>query len=385
MLERFFTDSYSGDKPVLRRVVAGLDRVRPSDAARRWLSRRADDLPPDKVTSFERLGFAYARARRGAVGSESVERVFAEFGRIFNQAVLRRGLGDAEVVFGFNRAGLELFEASRREGRRCVMDQTIAPTRIERDLLAAEVERWPGWQPDLKLAASDRAEARERREWEAVDTILCPSAFVRDGVATVGGPTEKCRVVPYGTDPARFPRLVERGAPRHRPFRVLFAGQVGLRKGVPYLLEALRRLGSTAVQARVVGAIALDRRKLDAFTDVATLMGPVPRPAMPEHFTWADVFVFPSLCEGSAAVLSEALTTGLPVICTPNSGPPPVAGGIHLVPAGDADALAEAILAVRDDYAAALPPLDDDPVFGLAAYGRRLAAAITEKPDPSSI
>lgn len=156
----------------------------------------------------------------------------------------------------------------------------------------------------------------------------------------------------------------------------LFAGQVGLRKGAPYLLEALRQLGPAVAQGRLVGAVAIDRRRLQAYDAVATFTGAVPRPQMQAEYAWADLFVLPSLCEGSAAVLAEALASGLPVICTPNSGPPPTAGGLRLVPAGDVEALMQAILAVREDYVDALPPATDQPEFGIEAYGKRLLAAL---------
>jgi hypothetical protein len=381
ILERFFTDSYSGDKPMLRHLVAGLDRLRPSDSARRWLSRHADDLSPEKVISFERLGLAYARARRRASGTEDMTEVFTSFGKTFNEAVLRYGLGDANVVFGFNRAQLELFEAAGREGRRCVLDQTMAPSAVHHTLLANEQERWSGWQ-DAPPTQTDRALAeREQREWAAADLILCPSEFVRESVRAADGPTEKCVLVPYGTDLARFPPPPTRQPPAGRPIRVLFAGEVGLRKGVPYLLEALRRLGPEKVDGRLVGSVRIEPRKLEAYAKVATFTGSVPRPEMRTHYAWADLFVFPSVCEGSAAVLAEALASGLPVICTPNSGPPP-AQGVHVVLCGNVDALTDAILAVGERYEHSCPPpAHEGSAYGLVAYGRRLIHALTQEHD----
>lgn len=378
MLDRLFTDSYSGNKPWLRRLVNGVDRVRPTEASRRWLSRQTDDLPTGKVTSFEGLGLAYARARSRERRDKAMTDVFTRYGKAFNEAILRHGLGDAAVVWGFNRAQLELFEAAGREGRRCVLDQTIAPSPVHHALLAAEHARWPGWQ-EAPPTQPDRAVAeRERCEWTAVDRIFCPSEFVRESVVAAGGPAEKCVLVPYATDGGRFPPRPTRRPPEGRPLRVLFAGEVGLRKGVPYVLEALRRLGPETAEGRLVGPIRIDRRNLEAYAEVATFTGSVPRPEMRAHYAWADLFVFPSVCEGSAAVLSEALASGLPVICTPNSGPPPCNGGLRTVPAGDVDAIAEAIVAVGQDYERAQPPLDPDPPFGLRAYGERMVQAVTE-------
>lgn len=50
------------------------------------------------------------------------------------------------------------------------------------------------------------------------------------------------------------------------------------------------------------------------------LVGAVPRQEIAKQYAWADVFVLPSICEGSATVCYEALASGLPVITTPNSG-----------------------------------------------------------------
>ena len=50
------------------------------------------------------------------------------------------------------------------------------------------------------------------------------------------------------------------------------------------------------------------------------LAGPVPRSVVAEHYAWADVFLLPSVCEGSATATYEAIASGIPVICTPNAG-----------------------------------------------------------------
>jgi len=378
MLEHFFTDSYSGNKPMLRRVAAATERVWSSEAGRRWLSRDAPDLPPEKVTSFERIGFAYAIDRRRMTRAADLAKMHRDVARQFNQSVLQHGLGGADVVYGFNRAGLELFEGARRDGRRCVLDQTLAPAAIERALLTEEIERWPNWQPDLEVGGAERAAEREAREWEAVDVILCPSRFVSDGVAAAGGPVSKCRIVPYGVDTSGFPHRPVRRSLKGRPLHVLFAGQVGLRKGAPYLLEALRQLGPSRVEGRFVGPLALAPDRLEPYGAVASFLGSVPRSAMPDHYAWADVLVLPSLCEGSAGVINESLASGLPVICTPNSGPPPATSGLHLIPVRDVDALAAALLDVRDRYADAVPQLDGDPPVGLAAYASRLEAQMLD-------
>ena len=65
-----------------------------------------------------------------------------------------------------------------------------------------------------------------------------------------------------------------------------------------------------------------------------------------------DVFVFPSLFEGLALVQGEALSQGLPVITTPNSGGADILrDGVDgfIVPIRDSDAIAERLLAFDAD------------------------------------
>jgi glycosyltransferase involved in cell wall biosynthesis len=73
-------------------------------------------------------------------------------------------------------------------------------------------------------------------------------------------------------------------------------------------------------------------------------VGRLSRKDLAQAMSRADVFVFPSLAEGSARVIFEALACGCYVITTPNSGSI-VEGGVHgsVVPPGDSCSLAGAI------------------------------------------
>lgn len=100
---------------------------------------------------------------------------------------------------------------------------------------------------------------------------------------------------------------------------MLTVGAVGLRKGSPYV-GGVSRLLAGEVEFRMVGPLELlpeAQKKLAASVE---LTGPIPRSEMRKQFEWADVFLLPSLCEGSAISVYEALAAGLPVICTENTG-----------------------------------------------------------------
>jgi glycosyltransferase involved in cell wall biosynthesis len=163
--------------------------------------------------------------------------------------------------------------------------------------------------------------------------------------------------------------------------RLLFIGEIGLRKGVPYLLEALRMLNTKKVHAKLVGKIALSREIVTRYTDVADFVGSVPRSDIKSLYDWADVFVLPSICEGSATVTYEALASGVPVICTPNTGSmvrDRVDG--HIVPIRNPEAIAQSI----ENYLKTPGLLEAEQNeaikgrerLGIEAYGERLVKAI---------
>jgi glycosyltransferase involved in cell wall biosynthesis len=156
-------------------------------------------------------------------------------------------------------------------------------------------------------------------------------------------------------------------------------GTVGLRKGAPYVLEAAKTMRGRA-EFRVIGSVKVQnalRRELMASLD---LRDRVPRSEMPNHFAWADVFLLPSLCEGSATVTYEAMGAGLPVVCTSNTGSL-VRDGIDgfIVPVRDTkaimtclDALLDPVLRARMSVEARQRARDGT----VEAYGKRLVAAL---------
>jgi len=315
VLARFFTDICGNGAAghALRLVPRGL-RPRGLTAL---LQRVPEELPESRVVGFDRFGLEYARRRHWARTPTALTEAHLWAGRTFCSLILRHGLGDADAVYAFNSAALELLRAARQRGLRAFLEQTIAPRAAENRILAEERTRWPGWEAENgdDAAAEDFAE-RERDEWAAAQVVVCGSDFVRQSISECQGPTEKCVVVPYGVDlrPIARPRRARAG-----PLRVLTVGAVGLRKGSPYVLEAARRLSGIAT-FRMAGPVGVPKPVERDLRGALDLVGPVPRQSIGEHYAWADVMLLPSLCEGSATVTYEALAHGLPVICTPNAG-----------------------------------------------------------------
>ncbi|MFL5329783.1 MAG: glycosyltransferase family 4 protein [Gemmataceae bacterium] len=314
-LSRLLTD-FSATQGVLGVLGHWPKGLRPR-VLERLLNRTPKEVPPERIRAFTRLGIRYARAFARTNTELERVRLFLDVNRRFTEWVAQQDWAGATAVFGYNTAALEILQHARRQGLHGVVEQTIAPYAFERQLLADERNRYPNWEPDPGSAPEfDQFAEREGQEWDLADLVLCGSDFVRDSVIAYGGPAERCVVVPYGVD-NRFD--VPERAEHEGPLRVLTVGAAGLRKGTPYAVEAAKGLRGRA-QFRWVGGLKLAESARNELGSDIEFTGMVPRSEVVKHYAWADVLLLPSLCEGSATSTYEALTSGLPVVCTPNCG-----------------------------------------------------------------
>jgi glycosyltransferase involved in cell wall biosynthesis len=303
-----------------------------------------------------RLGWAWPLAHE--TGWCCVDAVY----RDFDQWLARHlpawqhthGLG---AVYAYEDGALAQFEAAKVLGLRRVYDLPIAHWSTVRRLLAEEAARLPAWAPTLGGGARDSEAklARKDLELELADIVIVPSQFVADSLppscagkrvvvapfgSPLSGPGEviptpaefqtirrsEGRARPLGAPlaPARTARRsVPTGAAApigSGPLRVLFVGSMGQRKGLGDLFAAVRLLGRSDVELVVMGALAAPmefyRRELPQFIfesgrshdQVLALM------------RTCDVLVLPSIAEGRALVMQEAMSQGLPLIITPHTG-----------------------------------------------------------------
>lgn len=378
ILERLYTDICAPRR--MRPVLEAAARVGPA-SLRRWLGRVPTDIPAGKVVSFNAMGFEYYRRRNEATpGALTAANLWV--GPQFCRRVIQCGLGSANSVFTYNGAGLELLQHARAGGIGTVMEQTIAAVDFEDKLIEAEEADHPLWEVSRAKDPFRSAFAqREQMEWEASDMILCGSEFVRDSIRACSGPVDRCRVIPYGVRPPSSVKLRDR---RHQPLRVLTVGTVGLRKGAPYVLAAARSLGKKA-EFRMAGRFDITTDAQKVLSESVMLLGGVPRPEVHEQFEWADVFLLPTLCEGSATVCYEALSFGLPVITTPNAGSV-VRDHIDgfIVPIRDAAAIVDRVERFLDDgdlwETMSRNALERSTKYTLERYGERFMSALQAVP-----
>lgn len=254
-----------------------------------------------------------------------------------------RYLEPADLFHVWGNYGLRSLTLAKRLGMVTVVKWASAHPLYRTGLLKEEYARW-GITFQIPQAGLRRSIA----ELEEADYVLIPSDFVRHSFLEESFPEGQLLQVSFGADTIRFHPAD--GQVDH-PFRVLFVGQIGIRKGIPYLLEAWRQLGWRGAELWLVGRIEtgfkLVLTRWDGLPGVK-LVGYAPDPV--SLYRQADVFAFPTVEEGSALVTYEALACGLPVVTTPNAGSV-VRDGIEgfIMPIRDVDALADRLERLRAD------------------------------------
>lgn len=207
----------------------------------------------------------------------------------------------------------------------------------------------------------DRAQWRASGIWslvlrdiDAADHVLVNSDFVKTTFVHVGFDARRVSVIYLGVDDA-FLKTVPPRVPKTQdgPLHFLFAGSFSRRKGADTLIAAIAGLPSTGWTLDIAGPVETGvQPALDRLLQRPQVrhVGNLSRPDLAKAMSRADVFVFPSLAEGSARVVFEALACGCYVVTTPNTGSI-VKDGLHgrLTPPGDSEALKQALQAAIAD------------------------------------
>jgi starch synthase len=166
-----------------------------------------------------------------------------------------------------------------------------------------------------------REKRRRTEEYEEADYILCPSEFVIRSFKARGFAPHKLIKNPYGVSHAAIPAARTEPAVSTTRFRVLYVGSINIRKGLSYLVEAFVRLDAPNKELWLVGPLTeapgIDLGQLPINVH---LRGVLKGEQLAEAYASSDVFVLPSVEEGLALVLGEALSFGLPLIATTNTG-----------------------------------------------------------------
>lgn len=261
-------------------------------------------------------------------------------------------LSKCDIFYGYEDTSLYSIQKAKKLGALTVLElrslqplchQIIAD---EAKMLCLKTDVDPNEKMDVIMK-------RKREEIAAADCLMVYTDFFKRYLIKENAvPEHKIRVLPLGVDLKLF-YATNGGTTRYKktPFTILFVGQISVRKGIYYLLKAVKDLNREDVELQLIGTIVPGMESiLKKYSGYFNYIGPAPHNKLVDYYNAADILVLPSLSDSFGLVVFEAMACGLPVIVTENCGAE-IRDGIDgfMVPVRDAEALKEKILVLCEN------------------------------------
>lgn len=321
--------------------IRAIDRV----AGTRLAARSANRRVSEEVNAASLVADPFPEiwsglAVRSGLRRSSVETSDAQLDRLDHFAAHLIRSGD-RIAIGREDCCERTFTAARRLGVVTVYDLPTAHHITAHRIREEESAEFPG--VEINSGSSQpytlRRRLRKHRELVASDHVVMPSEFVRQSLFAAGIDRSRVTAIPFGCEPGRaFVPYTSRKSV------VLYVGRLSLPKGIPRLLRVWKKLGAYRTHTlRLIGRMMLTPKFLADYAGMYEHVPQVPRSDLWTHYAAAQVFVFPSACDGFGLVLNEALSCGTPVIASSHTGAPGfVTHGAEglIYPHGDDDQLA---------------------------------------------
>jgi glycosyltransferase involved in cell wall biosynthesis len=312
-----------------------------------WARLRREGLPRSLVSTFPLIHTTdYLLARSRLYPSAVSVKMNAWNARAFDLWTCRV-IEPCDAFIAISGAGLLTGRKVQHGGGKFICDRGSTHQRFQDQVMAEEYRRWGVRSPP----AATHILRREEDIYATANAITVPSSVAQQSFVEMGVAAEKVHVIPYGV---RLDRFAPADAPAADRFDVLFAGQISLRKGIPYLLEAFRRLRHPRKRLTLVGAVQDDMRGLLCALplDDVVFTGTVAQSELAARMSRSHVLALASVEEGLALVMGQAMACGSPVVATEATGAEDLFhDGVEgfIVGDRDIDALADRLQRLADD------------------------------------
>lgn len=251
---------------------------------------------------------------------------------------------DANVVIMYDTNADICFSILKRKAPQILRIQDVsAINRIYmKDIYEEDMKRSPQFAKALMkergFLFEKKNQVRWKREIELSDYFIVPSEIVSKSLIYSGARREQIFKCPYGT----YFEVNRKNYVQNLPVEILYVGNVTQMKGIFYLLEAVEHLPKDKYHLTVVGKYDDSSDAFDKYKNKVRFTGYVMHEQVKKYLEQADVFVFPSLGDSFGLAVLEALSYGLPVICSDHAGAADaIQDGINgfIVPAGSSNAI----------------------------------------------
>lgn len=327
-------------------------------------------VPKHKVQSFLAHG-VLSRLGRWLLPRRMHHRLEQAGNSAFARWAARRVLSaNWDVVIAFSGVAEDTFKGLVGRPELRVLQRGSAHIVVQRRILGEEHIR-AGVDMDTP---SDWTVAREKREYDLSNVIHVLSNFAKRSFLEEGVEESRLFQLTLGVQVSQFhppAKVIEERCQRilsGSPLRVLNVGTFSFQKGALDWSQVIAALPEARFRFRFVGPIAREAASIVAHLPKRVdFRGKLPQHELPKEYEWGDVFVLPTIQDGFAVVLTQALASGLPLVTSPNcAGPDLIKPGVNgwIVPIRDPEALAKQLLWLdqhRQELSIAVKSIYDTP------------------------
>ncbi|WP_050030468.1 glycosyltransferase [Verrucomicrobium sp. BvORR034] len=225
-----------------------------------------------------------------------------------------------DLLLCYETGARESFTRARELGKRCLLDCPQFHPDFLWDLLAEAAEHC-SLPPPPPIDTPETAR-RKADEFSLAHHFLVYSPLHATSFLRAGFKQEQIHIAPLWIDPELwYPESRSFHRASH-PLKLLFVGGASLRKGIPFLLKAMRACGN---QVHLTLAGEIDSAMLPlikAHESQCTFVGPQTKPTLRRMYASHDLLVLPSIADAFGFVALEAMACGIPALVSDKCGVP---------------------------------------------------------------
>jgi len=238
---------------------------------------------------------------------------------------LKKNAQNINVIYSYEDCCLNSFQFAKNNRIRTIYDLTSPYWRLKEKILNEEIKLQPEWKLSSTEFNSKQKYLNKDKEIFLSDQIVVASTFAAKSLELYNEKKLSVEIIAYGSPTSV--RSFTNVRKTNDKLKIIFAGRPLLSKGFPYLIESLNSI-DLPWELEIAGSIP---EKLESISKKLFIflkdprckfLGQISNDKLLQRMRNSHIFIFPSLYEGFGQVLLEAMSCGLPVITTENTGGP---------------------------------------------------------------
>ena len=243
------------------------------------------------------------------------------FGKVVAKYAIQNNI---DAVISFDNNSMKVFEYLKKHAPQIkrILDVSIASRIYLKEVYQKDLNMHyeEGLFNEQAVLWKEKYMQRIRRELEAAQFFLAGSEFVKNSLIFSGISEKRIRVIHYGVDTSAFKR--KNITEEQTGLNLIYVGGLAYRKGLHHLLKVVSELLDSGISLSLAGDFSRRSELYKCYCNFPNIhfLGFLTHEKLALEYQKADAFILASLGEGMAMVGLEAMSSGLPVICSTNTG-----------------------------------------------------------------